>query len=150
MYTVELELISTTVSQSTLEAHSSSLSPSLTLSPCPVLYTRQDVTNSFVGPIRTGPQVRDSGTEPSAIESFCATPSVIVPKEPYRARKHCHGPFLLTRAFHLLLHHRSQFVSVSFTFPPFRLSLPILSSSLPFPLMYKVLCVSTVCKAEVI
>ena len=55
LYTVELELISTTVSQSTLEARSSSLSPSLTLSPCPVLYTRQDITNSFVGPIWTSP-----------------------------------------------------------------------------------------------
>ena len=67
MYTVELELISTTVSQSTLEARSSSLSPSLTLSPCPVLYTRQDVTNSFVGPIRTGPQVRDNMSMNSTI-----------------------------------------------------------------------------------
>ena len=60
MYTVELELISTTVSQSTLEARSSSLSPSLTLFPCPVLYTRQDIINSFVGSIWTGPQVCDN------------------------------------------------------------------------------------------
>ena len=36
---------------------SSSLSPSLTLSPCLVLYTRQNITNSFVRPIRTSSQV---------------------------------------------------------------------------------------------